>query len=224
MNLSRNFTLSELTKSDTAIRKGINNNPNAEQIEKLKMAYRVLIFVGTIVLLTALFIYFFYMPKTEQIEKVDKQIATLKQRLNKARIRAKNLKKFEQEFAQVDAQFQEALKLLPNEKEIPTLLRNITQLGSDSALEFRLFSPKKEKAGDFYMEIPVSLEVSGSYHNVAVFFDKVGQMERIVNILNVSMKPVKSRSTQLVTTCDAVTYRFKGKGDVKKTRKKRKKR
>ena len=194
-----------------------------EQIEKLKMAYRVLIFVGTIALLGALFIYFLYMPKADQIEKTNRQIATLETRLRKAKIRARNLKKFEQEFAQVDAQFKEALKLLPNEKEIPKLLRNITQLGSDSALEFRLFVPKKERTGDFYMEIPVSLEVSGTYHNVAVFFDKVGQMERIVNILNVSMKPVKPRSTQLVTTCDAVTYRFKGKGDVKATRKKRKK-
>ena len=99
-----------------------------EQIEKLKMAYRVLNFVGTLAVLTALFVYFFYIPKAEQIEKANKQIATLQQRLNKARIRAKNLKKFEQEFAHVDAQFQEALKLLPNEKEIPNLLRNITQL------------------------------------------------------------------------------------------------
>lgn len=194
-----------------------------EQIEKLKMAYRVLIFVGTIALLGALFIYFLYMPKADQIEKTNREIATLETRLRKAKIRARNLKKFEQEFAQVDAQFREALKLLPNEKEIPKLLRNITQLGSDSALEFRLFVPKKERTGDFYMEIPVSLEVSGTYHNVAVFFDKIGQMERIVNILNVSMKPVKPRSTQLVTTCDAVTYRFKGKGDVKATRKKGKK-
>ena len=201
----------------------MDNTALFEQIEKIKMPYRLLIFAGTIVLLVALFIYFLYMPKAEQIEKTNKQIATLNQRLNKARIRARNLKKFEQEFAQVDAQFKEALKLLPNEKEIPKLLRNITQLGSDSALEFRLFVPKKERTGDFYMEIPVSLEVSGTYHNVAVFFDKVGQMERIVNILNVSMKPVKPRSTQLVTTCDAVTYRFKGKGDVKATRKKGKK-
>lgn len=193
-----------------------------EQIEKIKMPFRVLIFAGTIVLLATLFIYFLYMPKADQIKRTNREIATLKQRLNKARIRAKNLKKFEQEFAQVDAQFNEALKLLPNEKEIPKLLRNITQLGSDSALEFRVFIPKKERAGDFYMEIPVSLEVSGTYHNVAVFFDKVGQMERIVNILNVSMKPVKPRSTQLVTTCDAVTYRFKGKKDVKATKKKRK--
>lgn len=197
----------------------MDNTALFEQIEKIKMTYRVLIFVGTLVLLAALFIYFLYMPKTEEIEKTNKEIATLKTRLQKARIRAQQLKKFEQEFAQVDAQFQEALKLLPNEKEIPTLLKTITQLGSDSALEFRLFSPRKEKPGDFYMEIPVALEVSGTYHNVAIFFDKVGQMERIVNILNVSMKPVTPRSTQLITTCDAVTYRFKGKEDVKPTRK-----
>lgn len=195
-----------------------------EQVEKIKMPYRVLIFLGTIALLTALFVYFMYLPKAEEIERTNREIATLKQRLNKARIRAKNLKRFEQEYAQVDAQFQEALKLLPNEKEIPSLLRNITQLGSDSALEFRLFSPRKERPGDFYMEIPVTLEVSGSYHNVAVFFDKVGQMERIVNILNVHMRPIKPRSTTLITKCDAVTYRFKGKSDAKAPRKRSRKR
>jgi type IV pilus assembly protein PilO len=59
--------------------------------------------------------------------------------------------------------------------------------------------------------VPISLEVRGTYHNVAVFFDKVGHMERIMNIRNVSMKPVSERSTTLVTTCDAITYRFKGK-------------
>ncbi|MEE9610799.1 MAG: type 4a pilus biogenesis protein PilO, partial [Desulfatiglandales bacterium] len=117
----------------------------------------------------------------------------------------------------------QALRLLPNKKEIPRLLRSVTQLGSDSQLEFRLFSPQKERAQDFIMEIPVSIEVSGTYHNVAAFFDRVGRMERIVNILNVSMKPVKARSTTLITQCDAVTYRFKGGSDVGATRKKKKK-
>ena len=114
----------------------------------------------------------------------------------------------------MDAQFQEALKLLPNTKEIPSLLKSITQLGTDSQLEFLLFSPQRERPQDFFMEIPVSIEVKGSYHNVAVFFDKVGQMERIVNILNVSMTPVKERATILTTRCDAVTYRFKGEADA----------
>jgi len=129
-------------------------------------------------------------------------------------VRAKSLKKFEAEYAEVDAQFQEALKLLPNTKEIPSLLKSITQLGTDSNLEFMFFSPQRERAQDFFMEIPVSIEVSGTYHNVAIFFDKVGQMERIVNILNVSMTPQKERSTTLTTRCDAVTYRFKGEADA----------
>ena len=119
-------------------------------------------------------------------------------------------------------EFQEALTLLPNEAEIPNLLRSITQLGTDSQLEFRLFSPKRERAKDFYQEIPVAIEVSGNYHNVALFFDKVAKMDRIVNILDVSMKPVKERSTTLITTCDAVTYSFKGGSDAKKTQAKKK--
>ncbi len=129
-------------------------------------------------------------------------------------MRARALKKFEAEYAEVDAQFQEALRLLPNTKEIPSLLKSITQLGTDSQLEFLLFSPQKERAQDFFMEIPVSIEVSGTYHNVAIFFDKVGQMERIVNILNVSMTPQKERSTIVTARFDAVTYRFKGETDA----------
>jgi len=186
-----------------------------EKVEKIKMPIRIAIFLGTIVLLAGLFIWFIYLPKSEEIAQTRAEIATLQQKLNQAIVRAKALKKFEAEYAEVDAQFQEALKLLPNTKEIPSLLKSITQLGTDSQLEFLLFSPQRERPQDFFVEIPVSIEVSGTYHNVAVFFDKVGQMERIVNILNVSMSPQKDRSTTLTTRCDAVTYRFKGEIDAK---------
>ena len=185
-----------------------------EKIERIKMPIRVAIFVGTIVLLAGVFIWLFYLPKSEEIAQTRAEIAKLQQKLNQAIVRAKALKKFEAEYAEVDAQFQEALKLLPNTKEIPSLLKAITQLGTDSQLEFLLFSPQRERPQDFFMEIPVSIEVSGTYHNVAVFFDKVGQMERIVNILNVNMSPQKDRSTTLTTKCDAVTYRFKGEADA----------
>ena len=185
-----------------------------EKVEKIKMPIRVSIFVGTIVLLAGLFISLIYLPKSQEIGQTREEIAKLQQKLNQAIVRAKALKKFEAEYAEVDAQFQEALKLLPNTKEIPSLLKAITQLGTDSQLEFLLFSPQRERPQDFFMEIPVSIEVSGTYHNVAVFFDKVGQMERIVNILNVSMTPQKDRSTILTTRCDAVTYRFKGETDA----------
>jgi len=185
-----------------------------EKVGKIKMPYRIAILAGTIILLAGLFIWFVYLPKSEQIEATRQEIKKLEAKLNQAMVKARALEKFEAEFAQVDAQFVEALNLLPNTKEIPGLLKAITQLGTDSQLEFVLFSPQKEKAKDFYMEIPVAIEVSGSYHNVAVFFDKVGSMERIINILNVSMTPVKERSTTLRTKCDAVTYRFKGEADA----------
>jgi len=194
--------------------------PVFEKIEKIKMPARIAILLGTVIVLGGLFVWFYYLPKCEEIDKVKGEIATIEQKLNKAKIMVMRLKQFEAEWAELDTQYKEALKLLPNTKEIPALLKTITQLGSDSQLEFRLFSPQREKPQDFFIEIPVSIEVSGSYHNVAVFFDKVGAMERIVNILNVSMNPSKPRSTVLNTKCDAVTYRFKGEGDVKPAPKK----
>jgi type IV pilus assembly protein PilO len=188
----------------------MEESPFLEKIEKMRMLHRILILVGSIVLLGGLFVWLVVLPEIGEISKTSKEIVVLNQQLDQAKIRARNLKKFEAEQAEVTAQFREALKLLPNKREIPSLLRTITQLGTDSHLDFLLFSPKKEKAENFYIEIPVAIKVSGTYHNVASFFDKVGRMERIVNILDVSMSPVKPLSTTLITTCDAVTYRFKG--------------
>jgi type IV pilus assembly protein PilO len=194
-----------------------------EQVEKIKMPVRIGIFFGTIFLLIGAFIYFLYLPKVEEISKTEEQITQLEQKLNQARVRAKRREALEQEYAQVDAQLQEALKLLPDSKEIPSLLTTLSQLGADASLDIRHVRLQKDRPKDFFIEIPVSLEVLGPYHNVAVFFDKVGRMERIVNILNVSMKPTQKRSTTLITNCDAVTYRFKGEADVTENKKQKKK-
>ena len=196
-----------------------------EKVEKIKMPVRIVILVLVLGLISGAFVWLVYIPKTKEIVKTKLEVGDLRQKLNRAKIKAKGLEKFEAEMAQVDAQFKEALNLLPDKKEIPTLLRNVTQLGTESNLEFRLFSPQKERSRGFYMEIPVSIVVSGTYHDVALFFDRVGRMERIMNILNVTMKPRKRRSTTLVTNCQAVTYRFRGEADVqpKKTKKKKRK-
>jgi len=187
-----------------------------EKVESINRTYRLVILAGTLLLLLGIFVFLVYIPKTGEISRTSREITVLDQKINQAKIRAKNLNKFEAEQADVDAQFQEALKLLPNQREIPTLLRSITQLGSDAKLEFHLFSPKQERPRDFYVEIPVSMEVTGNYHDVARFFDKVGRMERIVNILDISMKPEKQYSTNLITGCEAVTYRFKEHSNEKK--------
>jgi type IV pilus assembly protein PilO len=181
-----------------------------EKVEKIKKLYRILILVGTFLLLGSVFVFLVYLPKAEKISKTTKEIAVLQRQVNKAKLTVKDLAKLEKEEARIDAQFKEALRLLPNEREIPSLLRNVTDLGNQSNLEFRLFRPLNERPRDFFIEIPVSVEVSGKYHNVAVFFDRVGRMKRIINILNVTMVPEKPLSTTLKTKCEAVTFRFKG--------------
>ena len=196
-----------------------------EKVEKIKMPARVLILVCVIGVLISVFVFVIYNPKTAEINKLNRSISKLDRAIKVAKARVKNAGKFEAELAMVDSQFREALKLLPNKREIPHLLESISQQGSNSNLEFRVFTPKAERQRNFYVEIPVSVEVRGEYHDVARFFDKVGRMERIVNMLGLSMEPAEELGTDLVTKCIAVTYRFsERKPDAGKAKKRRKKR
>lgn len=189
--------------------KGIAISSLFEKIEKIKLLHRILIFGVTILLLGGMFISMIYLPKVGEVARLKKEIEEIELKVSRARIKSKNLAKFKAEQAEVDKKFRQALNLLPDKGEIPSLLTNINHLGMESNLEFNLFSPEGERPRDFYIEIPVSLHISGTYHNVVRFFDKVGRMKRIVNILDVSMVPQKPLSTMLITTCKAVTYRFK---------------
>ena len=193
-----------------------------EKAGKIKNIHRILIFIGTIIFFGGAFYALDYMPKAEEIAGAEDNVDRLEQQLRTVKIRAGSLQKFRDEYAVVQRQFKEALKLLPDKREIPNLLKSISQQGVDAKLEFRLFSPQPEKPKDFYMEIPVSMEVRGEYRNVLDFFDRVGRMDRIVNILNIRMKPDKPLSTQLLTRCTAITYRFKSEEDVKKEQQKKK--
>ena len=181
-----------------------------EKVEDIKMPIRIGIFVGTIVLLAAAFVYFVYLPKTDQIAQTQTSIDDLDAKLKRAINQRKKLPKVRAEKKQVDTQFDEALKLLPNEKEIPDLVTKITALGADAGLDLRVFTPKSDRKKEFYKEIPISLTIKGTYHNVAVFFEKVGRMERIMNIQNVNMKPERANSDILNVTCEAITYTFQG--------------
>jgi type IV pilus assembly protein PilO len=193
-----------------------------DKISKLKMAHRVLIFAGTLVILMGLFIGLIYRPKTTEIDKIESELETLEGEIMIAERTAKKKEKLDMELATMQEQLKYALSYLPTTREIPNLLKSITELGNDSHLEFLLFSPEKEIPKEFYVEIPVSVEVRGGYHDVAIFFDKIGKLDRIVNVSNVTMIPIKANSTNLKTTCKAVTYRFKEEKKAKGVPKKKK--
>lgn len=178
------------------------------KIEDIKMPIRIGIFCGTIVILIGLFIWFVYIPKTEQINTVSTNIEDVRRQLYRAEMQRKKLPEVREEMKKVDLQFAEAQKLLPSDKEIPELLTKITELGTNSNLDMSTFVPQNLRKKGFYAEIPISLQITGNYHDVAIFFEKVGKMERIMNIQNVRMTPVTQRSTTLNVTCNAITYTF----------------
>jgi type IV pilus assembly protein PilO len=86
-----------------------------------------------------------------------------------------------------------------------------------------LFQPKSEVRKEFYAEIPVAMNVKGGYHDLALFFDKVARLSRIVNINNISMSRA-GKTLDLNASCTAVTYKFVEPAQKKSAKKKRKKR
>jgi len=194
-----------------------------DKISKLKMIHRVLIFAGTVFLLIGLFAVLIYIPRTDEIATIKSNVASLEENIASASKKAKKRERLEAELANAEDDLRLALRLLPTTSEIPNLLKSITKLGNDSNLEFLLFSPEKEvPKEELYVEIPVSIQVRGGYHDVATFFDKIGKLDRIVNVVNLSIIPIKPNSTTLKTTCKAITYRFKERKKAEGAQKKKK--
>jgi type IV pilus assembly protein PilO len=190
------------------------------KIEKLSKVQRILIFSGVFALIIVVFIFVLYKPKLEEISSLNKELTNLEKKLVVAKKNAANLEKFQKKMEEAELQFKTAMKALPEKEEIPSLLTSISRSGQDVGLEFLLFEPKNEVRKEFYAEIPVAMQVRGGYHDLAVFFDKVSRLSRIVNIKNISMGRSKD-SQELNTACTAVTYKFVEPAPKKPSKKKK---
>lgn len=191
--------------------KGLSIIPKIERlVTNLSFKQRILVYAGTLAALVIAGTLLLIKPQLQEIADLRGELENAQSTLFGAKRKAANLARFEAELENTKVRFQKALLLLPDKKEIPSLLTNISNLGNESGLEFILFKPKPEVLKDFYAEIPVEIIVKGPYHNVAVFFDKVSKLPRIVNISSVNMTdPQMVQDTMVLkTSCLATTYRF----------------
>jgi type IV pilus assembly protein PilO len=181
-----------------------------ETIVKMPTSRKIL-FLGLLVaLLVGLYAYLVYLPKLEDLKKMKVEMVALEGQVRELRIVAANMKRFQAEAAKLREELKVAMTQLPTSKEIPSLLSNISKLGKDSGLEFLLFKPAGEVSKEFYAEIPVEIRVRGTYNNVALFFDKVSKLPRIVNISEVGMDNAKEAfgRWEINTSCTATTFKF----------------
>jgi len=129
----------------------------------------------------------------------------LKETYTNKKLLALNLDAYKQQMEDMQRTFGSLLRQLPNTTEVPDLLVDITQAGLGRGLEFVLFRPEKEQPRDFYAELPISLQVTGSYHELASFVSDVAALPRIVTFGDINIGGPGPRLTMSAT---AKTYRY----------------
>jgi type IV pilus assembly protein PilO len=198
-----------------------------DSILKLSTQKKVLILVAILCVIVGLYLYAFFFPQQVVLKTAKGELSKLAKELNESKAITRDLQKFKDQVQKLNAELKNALTQLPNEREIPEILKNISSLGKESNLEFTLFRPKPEEPQQFYAKVPIELVALGTYHNIGIFFDKVSKLPRIINVVDFNMtraKDIKGRSEteNLVrTSCMINTYRFiEMKSEEKKSEKK----
>ncbi len=184
-----------------------------DSILKLPSSKKILILIGILAVVAGFYFYLFFIPAQEELRASRAELDKLMKELNEGRMITRDLEKFKAQLEKLNAELNSALTQLPNEKEIPEILKNISRLGKESNLEFILFKPKNEEPQQFYAKVPIDLVVLGSYHNVGLFFDKIGKLPRIINIVDFNMTRMKETKGKemdnfIRTSCLITTYRF----------------
>ena len=185
---------------------------------------KVLLVIILFALPAAAFYFLFLQPNLEEIDKLNVSKAKLETELRNVKIKARDLPKLEAELAATQQIFDEKSVLLPKEKEIPQLLRDISSLGRNAGLDFLKFKPGANVPKDFYDEIPITVNVRGPYHNVGFFFDQVSKLERIVTVSNINISSPKREGGEMLlkSDCQLVTYMFTNRELPKADNKKKK--
>lgn len=156
----------------------------------------------------------------DQLETLDKsqdEETKLRQSYAEKKAKAVNLELYVQQLREIEQSFGALLKQLPNKSEMDALLTDINQAGLGRGLQFELFRPAaQERIADFYAELPISLRITGTYHDMGAFASDVAQLPRIVTLNDVGILNDKGTLTMEAT---AKTYRYLDENEVAAQRK-----
>jgi type IV pilus assembly protein PilO len=162
------------------------------QIQKTIIVVILLALVGYVYFFSA-FLPFFFNPMKSKIETLTTEYEKMSAELEKARKTVGKLAQLEQEYKRLHEKWVAAQSLLPQEKEVAKLLRKVTRAGNQSGIDFLLFEPQTPVPKEFITENPVKVRVQGEYHQVGVFLSKVANLDRIINVSGLHIKPVTER-------------------------------
>jgi len=165
---------------------------------------------GVALVIVAAFYFLVIKGKDREIVKLNEDLAKIQKEVEDNKRYAAKMSKLKDRIAKLEVELTEASKQLPSEKEIPELLEQVSNIGTQSGLEFVTFKPRGEQRQEYYSEVPVTLKIIGKFHNMLMFFDEIAHLPRIVTINNIRMASgdPKAGVTNLKVDCTAITYRF----------------
>jgi type IV pilus assembly protein PilO len=178
---------------------------------------RVVILVGIFLALLAAGWWFDWNGQLEALDAKAKEEARLKDDYLNKKKQAVNLEEHRKQLAEIDKSFGALLKQLPNKSEMEALLIDINQAGLGRGLQFELFKPGTEATKDFYAELPITIGITGTYHDLGAFAADIAKLSRIVALADVSLTVAKDQQLKLDGT--ALTYRYLDEAEVAQQKK-----
>jgi type IV pilus assembly protein PilO len=166
--------------------------------------------VGIVAVIAGAYFYWLYLPKSAELAKARKALVELEVKVAESRKTAAELPKFKAEVQELNARLIVALAQLPDAKDIPDLLAQVTRVAQDSGLEVLSFKPGAEARQGLYASIPVEMKASGTFHQLMVFFDRVSRLPRIVTVADIQLGNPKEANGRLglAASFKTTTYRF----------------
>jgi type IV pilus assembly protein PilO len=159
-------------------------------------------------LLGGLFYWFQYKGMLEQQQQKEAQLADLQKQIRALEATANKLPEFQREVQALEARLETLKRILPPEKEMPDLMRRVQYLAAQSSLQIRKFNPAAPAQKEFYLEVPINLDVEGTYHNLGAFLDRISRMSRLVNMGSVKIKAQQKPTINNTIAASAVATTY----------------
>ncbi len=166
---------------------------------------QLIIFIVILVVLLILFFRFPYRSNSEKIKQLTLQRDSLQIEVQKAEAARARLPELQAKIARLEKEWEKAKKMLPKEKEIPSLIQQISNSGTKAGVSFILFKPSGPNPREKYAEIPVQIKVACGYHQLGSFLSNIGNLARIVNVPAVKIKQ-SSKEKSVEAELRAITY------------------
>ncbi len=191
----------------------IQHHLEPDNIGTAPIGIKLGVFITLFVIIIAAGIYFDTQDQLKVLERHEKKEIELKEEFKVKADQAAKLELYKEQLAEMEASFGALLRQLPETTEVESLLIDVSQTGLAAGLEVKKFKPSAEEKKGFYAELPISLEVSGSYHQLATFISGIASLPRIVTISDMKLEPFEkkeeiSTSGKLKMSATAKTYRY----------------